>query len=279
MNNLDIFEKFVIYSKNGEACVLCTVVEESGSTPRGVGAAMLVLPGGKIDGTVGGGVTEYNVIKRAAEMIDTGEEFFLFREELAAQTNEETAHLHAACGGALGVFMQSAASKKRLIIFGAGHVGVAIAELGVFAGFDVTIWDERPEFANIEKIPYGKVVCCTLIEVHDKIIFGSDPYFVVVTRGHSLDTDVMRLLENVPAKYIGVIGSRPKIAYVREKLLKEGVSSAHLDRLYQPIGLPIHAETPSEIAISVLAEITAVRRGAKVSELREKWNKNGSEII
>lgn len=266
---MNILEKFIEYCRNSESCVLCTVVEESGSTPRSTGAAMLVLPGGKIEGTIGGGITEHNVIQRALQMMSGGEEFFLFRERLSA--NSETPDLHAACGGELSVFMQGGVKKNQLVIFGAGHVGCAVAECATFAGFDVVLWDERSEFAAQEKFPFAKVVCCPLDETPQKIKLSDGCYVVVVTRGHALDAEVIKILENTPAKYIGVIGSKTKIAHVREKLLKENISPAHLDRLSQPVGLPIRAETPNEIAVSIIAEIIAVRRDAKISELRKLW--------
>jgi xanthine dehydrogenase accessory factor len=266
--DLNIFEKFTECGKNCDDCILCTVVEEDGSTPRGVGASMLVFSGGKIMGTVGGGITEHNVIKQALDMIECGKEFYMYREELRAEKHVETSHLHSACGGKVSIFMQSACRKNQLIVFGAGHVGRAIAECGTFAGFEVTVWDEREEYANPESIPFGRTICCPLNEFTQKIKLNRECYIVIVTRGHALDTEVIKMLEKTQAKYIGVIGSRAKIAYVREKLLSEGVSCNHLDRLYQPVGLPIKAETPNEIAISILSEIIAARRGGNVAELR-----------
>lgn len=273
-NNLELLRKFLEQCENHKACVLCTVVEETGSTPRGTGASMLVFSDGRIDGTIGGGVTEHNVIERALLMMNKNEDYGLYREELAAEKDDETARLHAACGGAVAVFMQCAPQESRLVIFGAGHVGKAIAEIGEFAGFDVLTWDERDDFANAQNIPWGKTLCCPLAELPKHVSFGHECFVIVVTRGHALDAEAIRLLENVPAKYIGVIGSRTKIAYVREKLLNEGVSAAHMDRLCQPVGLPIRAETPEEIAVSVLAELIAVKRGGEQrnSELRKLWN-------
>ena len=266
--DLNVLERFVECVKNFDDCILCTVVDEIGSTPRSAGASMLVFPDCKIMGTIGGGITEHNVIRHALDMIESGKECYMYKEEFHAEKHEETSHLHAACGGNISIFMQSASRRNQLMIFGAGHVGRAIAECGTFAGFEVIVWDEREEFANPESIPFGKTICCPLNEFPQRIKLNNECYMVIVTRGHALDTDVIRILESVPAKYIGVIGSKTKIAYVRKKLLNEGISCSHLDRLYQPVGLPIRAETPNEIAISVMSEIIAVRRGGKVAELR-----------
>ena len=266
--DLNIFEKFTECGKNYDECVLCTIVEEHGSTPRGIGASMLVFSGGKIMGTIGGGITEHNAIRQALNMIECGKEFYMYREELHAEKHEETSYMHAACGGEVSIFMQSACQRNQLVIFGAGHVGRALAECATFAGFDVIVWDEREEFANPESVPFGKTICCPLNEFHERVKLNRECYMVIASRGHALDAHVIKMLEKTPAKYVGVIGSRAKIAYLREKLLGEGVSISHLDRLHQPVGLPIKAETPNEIAISIISEIIATRRGGKVAELR-----------
>ncbi len=155
------------------------------------------------------------------------------------------------------------------MIFGAGHVGKAIARLGDMTGFAVTIWDERAEFANQENIPWGRTICCPLERFFERFgDFHGDTYAIIVTRGHVLDADVVKLLEGKPSAYTGMIGSRKKIAFVRQHLLGQGVSEEHLDRIYQPVGLPIRAETPEEIAVSAMAEIIAVARGADLQALR-----------
>jgi len=263
-----------LYDK-GQAAVLCMVVEESGSTPRSTGSSMLVFSGGAIEGTVGGGVTEHRVIEKALELLKNGTGSMLYRETLSAT---EAALEGAACGGSMGVYLEVVGRRRELVVFGCGHVGKAIARLGDMAGFAVTTWDEREEFANPEHIPWGKNLCCPLEELPGKMpVFHGDTYAVIVTRGHALDADVVKLLEGREAAYLGMIGSRRKIAFVRERLLGQGVSPEFLDRIYQPVGLPIRAETPEEIAVSVLAEIIAVARGADVQNLRNaEAVKNGN---
>ncbi|MGI6790134.1 XdhC family protein [Aminivibrio sp.] len=252
--------------EEGQSAVLCMVVEESGSTPRAAGASMIVFQSGRTEGTIGGGITEHRVTGKALDMLEKGAGSTLFKDTLdAGEATEEG----AACGGTVTVYLEVVGRRRELVIFGAGHVGKAIARAGDAAGFAVTVWDERAELANPENIQWGKTICCPLEELDGRMPeFHGDTYAVIVTRGHSLDAEVTRLLEGKRAAYIGMIGSRKKIAFVREQLLSGGVSPEFLDGIFQPVGIPIRAETPEEIAVSVLAEIIAVSRGADIVSLR-----------
>lgn len=248
--------------EEGGCGVLCTVTEELGSTPRSRGASMWVRPDGSISGTVGGGLLEHEVIQRALEMVKNGEDTAILRKELTEAEG-------MACGGSASVFLQTMGREEELIIFGAGHVGVAVAAVGRLAGFRVTVWDEREEFANAENIPCAKTVTCPLSEIfRNGISFNEKSCLVIVTRGHMLDAEVVKITDGMPGAYYGMIGSKNKIAALRKELLSQGVSEAHLNRIRQPIGLPLKAETPQEIAVSIMAEIIAVKRGANIEALR-----------
>ena len=247
---------------DGKFGVLCTVTEESGSTPRSRGASMWVRQDGTIAGTIGGGLIEYQAIQHALELIRTGEASETWRKSL----NEKDG---MACGGEATVYMEVMGREDELVIFGAGHVGKAVARLGAFTGFRVTVWDEREEFANPENIPCARTIVCPIDKIYENGIKLHDrSYVVIMTRGHALDAEAVRMTDKQLGAYYGMIGSRSKIATVRRMLLEQGVTQAHLDRLHQPIGLPIKAETPEEIAVSVLAEIIAVRRGGDLDGLR-----------
>ena len=261
-----IARRLAMLYEDGRQGVLCIVAEEEGSTPRSAGSSMLVYPDGSIEGTVGGGIMEHRVIEQALEMLSQGSAPLLHRENLTA---DEAALDGAVCGGTLAVYLEVIGRTRELVIFGAGHVGRALARVGDMAGFQVTVWDEREEFANPENIPWGRTVCCPLEDFFTREDrFHGRTSVVAVTRGHALDAEVIRFLEGFPLAYIGMIGSRKKIAFVRQRLLGEGISETYLDRIYQPVGLPIGAETPEEIAVSVLAEIIAADRGADLAALR-----------
>ncbi len=252
--------------KEGPEGVLCTVVEEAGSTPRSMGAKMWVSSDGSIVGTIGGGILEHHVIAEALKLLEGNARARLYRESFTAT---EAAEEDAACGGSAAVFLEVIGRAREIVIFGAGHVGKALAHAATITGYRVTVWDERQEFANPDNIPWGRTVCLPLKEALDRGIRLSDKsYVVVVTRGHALDSEVVRSLEGKPFAYLGVIGSKRKIAVMKENLLKDGVSEEHLNRIYAPIGLPIKAETPEEIAISILAEIIAAEKGADLKTLR-----------
>lgn len=246
----------------GEIGVLCTVTDETGSTPRSRGASMWVRRDGSISGTIGGGLIEFETVKKAKEMISSRDTVLVWKKELTEREG-------MLCGGAATVYMEVIGREDELLVIGGGHVGKAVAEVGAFVGFRVTVWDEREEYANSENIPFAHTVVCPIEEIFKNgIVLHVRSYVVIATRGHALDADAVAVMEGKPGAYYGMIGSRSKIAAIRKMLLERGVSEEHLDRIHQPIGLPIKAETPQEIAISILAEIIAVKRGGDASELR-----------
>ena len=272
-NILDLIHEETSQGKKG---VLCTLVDATGSSPRHLGARMWVRPDGSTAGTIGGGTVEFRVQERAKTMLLQHENPVLHRESM---WNDEVSEGEPACGGEVGIFLEILGQDRELVLFGAGHVGLAVARLGHFAGFAVTVWDERPEFASSERFPEARVLACPLDRVFEEGLRLSEGSFVVIaTRGHALDAAVAKALDGMPAAYIGMIGSRRKIATVRDALLRDGVSQEHLNRLFQPVGLPIGAETPEEIAISVLSEIVAVASGADIRSLREPLRRGGTVV-
>ena len=260
--NIELLNKINEEVQAGKFGVLCTVTSESGSTPRSRGASMWVRPDGSIAGTIGGGLIEYEAIQEALQLMNSGEASRTWHKSLTERDG-------VACGGSADVYMETIGRCDELVIFGGGHVGRAVAELGAFAGFRVTVWDERPEFANDEHIPWARNIACPIDKIYENgITLHERSYVVIMTRGHALDAEAVTVTDKKPGAYYGMIGSRSKIATVRKMLLERGVSKEHLDRIYQPIGLPIKAETPNEIAVSVMAEIIAVKYGADIKRLR-----------
>lgn len=249
--------------ERGGSGVLCTVVGSGGSTPRDLGSSMWVRTDGSISGSVGGGPLEYDVIRKALELLRSGSKPTLHETVLGEMESG------AVCGGDVIILMEPLGRDVEVVVFGAGHIGKALAQAASVAGYRVIVWDERKEFADPELIPWGKVIACTLDEaMQGGVVLHESSYVVVATRGHALDAEVVGMLEGKTMAYLGLVGSRKKIGWVRERLLKQGVSQEHLDMIFQPVGLPIGAETPEEIAVSVLSEIIAVSRGADLVKLR-----------
>ena len=248
--------------QDGGYGVLCTVINESGSTPGALSSSMWVRPDGTIAGTVGGGLIEYGAIQEALRMMKSGGRSCVWHKELGEKDG-------MACGGASDIYMETVGRCDELVIFGAGHVGKAVAQLGAFAGFKVTVWDEREEFANEENIPWARCVVCPIEKIYENgISFHDRSYVVIATRGHLVDAEAVAVTDGQPGAYYGMIGSRSKIATVRKMLIERGVSAEHFDRIFKPIGLPIKAETPNEIAVSIISEIIAVKYGADTERLR-----------
>lgn len=270
---LSLMEKIVDEVRKGRAGVLCILIEQSGSTPRKEGASMWVYPDGSIEDTIGGGPMEHDCVKEALDMLAVGDAVRIKEFNLGVGLQAGACPEDAVCGGQGKVYFELVMPADEIFIFGAGHVGKALSKLASVSGFTVTVWDEREEHANEENIPWGRVIACPLEDLFDREKFGhhlfhKNSYVAVMTRGHRLDTDVMRLMEGQDVAYIGVIGSRSKIAFVDRQLEEMGASRAYIESIYRPIGLPINAETPEEIAVCILAEIIALQRGANVKALR-----------
>lgn len=259
--------------ENGHKGVLCTLIERHGSIPRSAGAAMWVDVGGGIIGSIGGGPMEYESVKEARDMLDQGDTVRVKDFNLGAGLNENTPPESAVCGGDGKVYFEVIAPNNEVFIFGAGHIGKALSHFAALCEFHVTVWDDRPELANEKNLPWAKIICCPLEELSalskKERLFHKNSYVVVVTRGHQLDMEALRLLDGHDVAYVGVIGSRGKKAFVDKHLKASGVSEAFLASVREPIGLPLKAEAPAEVALSIISEIVAVKNSANADALRE----------
>lgn len=159
------------------------------------------------------------------------------------------------------IFLESIVPLPRLIIAGAGHVGKALSHFGKLLDFEVVVWDDRKEYANKKNLPDAdKILNGVLHESLEDIVADKETYIVIVTRGHKNDADVLKLFIDSPAAYIGMIGSKRKVAQVREKFIKEGwVTPEKWAEIYTPIGLDIHSKTVQEIALSIAAQMVKIR--------------------
>jgi xanthine dehydrogenase accessory factor len=227
---------------------------------------MLVWPDGRTVGTIGGGCYENDAFWKAREAIVSGRSS-LVHYELNDDFAQENGLI---CGGRMDVHIDPLAPSPRLYIIGAGHVGLHLARVAADAGFQLHVVDDREKFANPERFPGAEVSVEPIPEWLGRADLPAPAYIVVLTRGHQHDLDAVRALAPREFKYLGLIGSRAKIARIFEALRTEGMPDACLDRLHAPIGLEIGAVTPAEIAISILAELIAVRRGADTAAIAMK---------
>jgi xanthine dehydrogenase accessory factor len=255
----DIYREIVKIKEAGKEAALVTIVSTTGSTPREEGAKMLVRPDGSIAGTIGGGSLESQVIDEAIKVIKLGKPKRLHMS-LTAKEAEEAGML---CGGDLEVFIEPILTAPTLYIFGGGHVSLPLARIGKLLGFKIAVIDDRAEFASAERFPEAEVVLAEdFTQAFPGLEIDKSSYIVIVTRGHQHDELVLSWAVGTPAKYIGMIGSKTKVKTIFSHLLAKGVTQEQLDSVHSPIGLAIDAQTPEEIAVSILAEIIKVRRSA-----------------
>lgn len=323
---------------------ICTIIDKRGSVPRGIGTRMLVQSDGSIEGTIGGGIGEHEIIDQARQAIGKGENLVVetslageqgldspaicggwfqtlitiwsaddlkLTEKIALALDNgkpmtllevissdnpgiptgakllldpenhdivEEAGFPGAEGGKLAsawlagrkngilqlltckVLVTSLEPPPRMVIFGAGHLAVPLVEMASWCGFNINVIDDRREFANAARFPRAeKVYVAPLEDIKDLALSSSTTYFVLITREHRHDDILLRQLLGTPYAYLGMIGSRRRTAKVKERLLNDGFSSTEIQKIHAPIGLGIGAQTPEEIAISIMAEIIAVK--------------------
>src|SRR5690349_20505905 len=256
--------------ERGEPAALVTIVRSTGSTPQRTGAKMLVFADGRTVGTIGGGCYENDALGKAREAIASGKPS-LVKYDLNDDFVQESGLI---CGGQMEVYIDPIAPSPALYVVGAGHVGWHLARMAADAGFRIHVVDDREKFANAERFPNAET-----IEVDDiggwlhRAELPSTAYVVVVTRGHTHDFEAIRALAARDLRYLGLIGSRAKVARIFDALEAEGMPAECLARVHAPIGLDIGAITPAEIAVAILAELIAIRHGRDVSAVSMKWQR------
>ena len=253
--------------------VLATVVETRGSGPSRIGRRLLVFEDGSFEGTIGGGPFEALVVADAAALFRSDASatrllkwYDFFDREIASAAPREPTNM--ICGGSARVHAELLHAAPSLVVLGGGHVGIALARLAPELGYDVAVVDDREAYSRPERFPEGvrAVRAGRDYAVPGEVLAaGRDRYVAVVTRCWETDLAALRpwlAVEDPSVRYLGLIGSGRKVREVLAKLREEGVPAERLDRIRAPIGVAIGAVTPEEIAVSILAEMTAVRRGA-----------------
>lgn len=256
--NEEVFHAVGEALRRGEAASLVTIIRTEGSTPQRVGAKMVVFADGRTVGTIGGGCYENDAFWKARQALQTRRSEVV-RYELADDVAEESGLI---CGGQMEVYIEPLEAAPHLHLVGAGHVAYHLARAAAPVGFHVHVLDDREKFANRERFPDAVEV--TVDSIPDRLAqanFTANAYVVILTRGHRFDLDALRALAPRELRYLGLIGSRAKVARLYEALRTEGVARERLEHVHAPVGLALGAVTPQEIAVSILAELIAVRHG------------------
>jgi len=250
-----IYQALSELEKNNESAALCTVVKSEGSTPRHVGSKMLVYPDRKFIGTVGGGELENRVIKAALESLSDGKS-----QTLAYTMADPSRGDPGVCGGTVEVFVEPILPPALIVVIGAGHVGKAVVHLAKWLGFRVAVSDDRAEFCNPEAVPNADAYYpVPMVELANQFKVTRQTYFVVTSRGSSVDAEGMPSLLDSEAAYIGVIGSKRRWLTTVKALKGKGVAEEKIAKVHSPMGLELNAETPEEIAVSIMAEILMLK--------------------
>jgi xanthine dehydrogenase accessory factor len=268
--NHEVFAALGEALKNGEEVALVTIVSANGSTPQRVGAKMLVYSDGRTVGTIGGGCYENEALWKAREAIKSRKACTV-RYELADDFAAESGLI---CGGQMEIFVEPIEPSPAVYIFGAGHVGQFVGRVAHEAGFQVHVIDDREKFANRERFPDAASIVVEDIPTWlASTTLPASAYAVIVTRGHRHDLDALRALAPQRLRYLGLIGSRAKVKRIYDVLVEDGVPVDRLEHVHAPIGLDIGAVTPQEIAVAIVAELIAVRRGkgATVAGASLRW--------
>lgn len=255
---MDLFEEIVKLRHDGRRAALATIVHTNGSIPSYESSRMLVRDDGSIAGTIGGGCVEAEVWAAAKDVMQSEAP----RKMVFNLNHEATYDNGLICGGTLEVFVEPILPQPMLYLFGGGHVSMAVAKAAGNVGFAIGVIDDRETFANRERFPTAQEIHTTYEDAFAKIHPNTATYLVIVTRGHKEDMRVLSWAVRTDARYIGMIGSKRKVLSVYKALEQDGYRPEEFQRVYAPMGLEIGALSPEEIAISVVAELIAVRRNA-----------------
>ena len=254
----NIFHLMAELEKRGESFALCTITEAHGSTPRHIGSKMVVFENGEFTGSVGGGELEHRILDEAWIALGDGKP-----RKLSYSMTDPTRGDPGVCGGQVEVFVDPVLPAPKLIIIGGGHVGKAVAHLAKWLGFRVAVSDDRIEFCTADMNPDAdEFLPIRMEELPKQTKINRHTYLILTTRGVSVDVPGLPALLETNAAYIGVIGSRRRWTTTIKGLKESGVSEEAIARIHSPIGLELQAETPEEIAVSIMAEIIMLRNKA-----------------
>ncbi len=252
-----IYQALAKIESTNQTAALATIVRSKGSTPRHGTSKMLVYENGETLGTVGGGELERRVHVAALEAMQDGEARYL-----SYNMSDPSKGDPGICGGTVEVYVEPILPEPTLLLIGAGHVGKAVVHLAKWLGFRVLVVEDNPEFCTPEHIPGGdEYLNLQMDEIAGRVAVNAQTYIVMATRGADLDAVALPDLLQSKAAYIGVIGSKRRWLAAASLLQERGVDEAQYAHVHSPIGLEIQAETPEEIAVSIMAEVLMIRHG------------------
>lgn len=245
----------------GETIALCTVVRVRGSAPRHAGARMLVWPDGRIQGTIGGATLEQKTIKAAGQAIADRDSQLI---NYIFSTHKNDTESVGLCGGSVDVYIDILEPDPILLIFGAGHIAMPLAQIGAAIGMRIWVVDDRAEYATPERFPDAERLEVINYDAETETLetfpFTITPNTYVVLATWGWDEPALAQILPQPAAYVSLVASKTKAHVIREHLIARGLPQETGDRFRSPAGLDLGAEAPTEIAISILSEILAIRR-------------------
>ena len=257
-----MWSQLSVLSAERQRFILVTVIERGGSTPRGVGAQMIITLDQNF-GTIGGGALEYQAIQEALSILSQAPQ----ATPISYLKFHLSHDLGMCCGGQVNIMLHDYPPAPRLIIFGAGHVGQALAQITSLSDFQVIVIDDREKWAEPDRFPkHIELICDDAEHYIRNSSLGLGDYVVVTTYDHALDERIISSLTRFSLTYLGLIGSQAKWLRFQKRLRIELDDATRIERLestHCPMGLAIKAETPHEIAISIMAELISVYRGQK----------------
>jgi len=242
-----------------------TIIEEKGSSPRGIGSNMLITAEGLISGSIGGGAIEYKAIKDAIEAIKDGK---------SSTINYPLEKLDMTCGGEVTIFIQVYPRKKEVLIVGGGHICRALLPLFNTLDYKTVVIDQREDIFNDNVFSKSRCISEDILKGLASINYHNDLYIVIVTHGHEFDEATLGYVIAKSHAYVGMIGSKNKIQHCFESLIKKGVDKNLLKEIYAPIGLTLGGETPEDIALSIVSEIHAISNKQEIGHFKDALQLN-----
>jgi len=247
---MSLYENLYVAESKGIDCAVCTIIDAIGTTPRAVGSKMIVYENGDQYGSVGGGSVEHEVKEMALTSIRT-RKFFKKIVNIDKQSKDSN--------NSIEVFIEPISMRVNLIVFGSGHIGKQVAFFGKQLGWHIIIVDDRPELCNEKNIPCGDEFIIGFSGESIDHLDMINSYCILTTRNSEIDLIILKKILNENVKFIGVLGSQRRWEQTKKELIKHGFSETEINRIHSPIGIKINAETPEEIAISIISQIIMIR--------------------